>query len=185
MSSVSEVFKVFPEIHLQDYVLRQVRNSDAIDLVEYLSDDDVNKYIPEESIARTLIRAEAEIKYMKNLFNYKQSMYWVIANKHDDKIIGSCGFNYWNKDHRRAEISYDLAKDYWGRGVMSQAVAAILKFGFEKMNLQRIEATITPCNLKSIKLLEKQGFIQEGLLRQHKMLHGKFTDAIIVAILNK
>ena len=182
--STSTVFKEFPVINLQNFSLRQVRYSDANDFVEYLSQDEVNIYIPEESIPRTLSRAEDEIKYMKSLFNYKQSIYWVIAKNEDDKIIGSCGFNYWNKDHKRAEISYDLAYKYWGKGIMTQAVSEVLQFGFKKMNLKRIEATITPTNTKSINLLKKQGFEQEGLLRKHKILHGRFTDAIIMSLLN-
>lgn len=185
MNLTSNIFKKFPILEINEFVLRQIRTSDTIELINYLNDKDVNKYIPEESIPRTIEDAESEVKYMKEMFRCGYSIYWVIAKKSDDKIIGSCGFNYWNQSHKRAEISYDLGKEFWSKGIMSGTIKRILQFGFEEMQLNRIEATTTPCNLSSLKLLKKNGFEKEGVLRQHKILNGKFYDAVMLSLLNK
>lgn len=181
---MSEIFNNFPVFNLERFVLRQPRKSDSGAFVEYLNNDEVNFYIPEESIARTILRAEEEITYLRNMYNYKHSLYWVIATHKEDKVIGSCGFNYWNRYHKRAEISYDLSREYWSNGIMSNALDKIIDFSFNKMELKRIEAAVTPCNHRSIKLLQGKGFKTEGIMKNHKVLNGIFTDAIMMALIS-
>lgn len=178
------VFEQFPVLDVNDTIyLRQVTHHDAADYLAYLADPDVNRYVPKECLPRTMADAINEVQYNLDLFRYKRSIFWVIARHSDHKLIGSCGFNYWNRDHARAEISYDLAKSYWGKGLMTQAVQAILGFGFVQMGLNRIEATATPTNLASLNVLKKVGFKKEGTLREQKLLHGKFHDAVILSLL--
>jgi ribosomal-protein-alanine N-acetyltransferase len=112
-------------------------------------------------------------------------VFWAIARKDDSKLIGSCGFNYWNRDHSRGEISYDLAKQYWRKGIMSQVVKSVLGFAFTQMQMHRVEATVTPTNLGSLGVLRKAGFKKEGILREQKLLHGKFYDAVMLSLLQK
>ncbi len=184
--SVLTVFDSFPIINVSDdYVLRQITHADADEYFEYMSDEDVIKYVPEECIPRNLQRVKEEIDYNLDLYRYRRSIYWALARKDNNKLIGSCGFNYWNRDHKRTEISYDLSKKYWGRGIMSQTVSAVLGFAFSRMELHRIEATVTPTNQASLHVLKKMGFQKEGVLREQKLLHGKFHDAIILSLLAK
>ena len=184
--SAAAVFHKFPILQVDDeLILRQISHDDLEDYFEYLSDDQVLKYVPEECIPRTLERAKEEINYNLDLFRYKRSIYWAIARKSDNKLIGSCGFNYWNRDHARTEISYDLCRKYWGNGIMTRVARSVLGFAFTQMNLHRVEATVTPTNIGSLKVLRKLGFKKEGLLREQKLLHGKFHDAIILSLLQK
>jgi len=184
--SAAEVFHSFPILHVDDeLILRQVNYNDLNDYFEYLSDEKVLTYVPEECIPRTLERAKEEIDYNLDLFRYKRSIYWAIARKSDNKLIGSCGFNYWNRDHARTEISYDLSRKYWGQGIMTRVARAVLGFGFTRMELHRVEATVTPANIGSLKVLRKLGFKKEGILREQKLLHGKFNDAVILSLLQK
>lgn len=185
MSSELAVFNKFPIIELDDLVLRQISYDDIQDYYDYLSDEEVIRYVPEECIPRNIDRAKEEIDYTLDLFRYKRSVYWAIAQQKDNKLIGSIGFNYWNRDHARAEISYDLAKRFWGKGVMTKAVKAVLGFGYVQMNLHRIEATVTPTNHGSLRVLQKLNFKKEGVLREQKLLHGKFHDAIILSLLKQ
>lgn len=177
------IFKEFPDISLGDIILRQITYHDAEQYLKYVSDPDVHRYIPSECLPQNLEQAKAEIDYQRNLFAYKRCFYWAIAISETNELIGSCGFNYWNRDHNRGEISYDLAKPYWGQGITTRACHAILTFGFETMLLKRIEATATPANHASVAVLKKLGFQQEGVLRQQKLLHGQYHDAIIFSIL--
>jgi len=184
--SVLSVFDKFPVIEVNDeYVLRQITHNDAEAYLEYMQDEDVIRYVPEECIPRNEKRVKEEIDYSIDLYRYKRSIYWALARRDNNRLIGSCGFNYWNRDHARTEISYDLHKKYWGKGIMSQTVKAVLAFGFSRMDLHRVEATVTPTNKASFRLLRKMGFQKEGVLREQKLLHGKFHDAIILSLLQK
>ncbi len=184
--SVERIFNSFPVINInENLVLRQITYDDCNEYYDYMKDEDVIRYVPEECIPRSLERVKEEIDYNLDLFRYRRSIYWVIALKENNRLIGSCGFNYWNRDHRRGEISYDLNKNYWGQGIMSEAIKAILGFAFSQMELHRVEATVTPTNKASINVLKKAGFQKEGILREQKLLHGKFEDAIIMSLLQR
>lgn len=181
-----ELFNQFPVIELSDkYYMRDYRMSDKKDYFDYLHDDEVIEYIPEECIPRTMERAAEEIHYMMELFNQRRSIYWAIALKKNDRLIGSCGFNYWSRDHQRAEISYDLSKEFWGKGIITEAVKKTCAYGFVQMNLNRIEATVVPKNKGSVRVLEKTGFQKEGILREQKLLHGTFKDSAIYSFIKK
>lgn len=184
--SAAEVFSSFPVLYVDDdLVLRQITHNDVEDYFAYLSDEEVLTYVPEECIPRTLERAKEEIDYNLDLFRYKRSIYWAIAKRDDNKLIGSCGFNYWNRDHSRTEISYDLSRKYWGKGIMTRVAKSVLGFAFTRMELHRVEATVTPSNYASLKVLRKLGFKKEGILREQKLLHGKFHDAVILSLLQR
>ncbi len=183
---VTDVFNSFPVINVDnDLILRQVTYDDINDYFEYMSSEEVIKYVPEECIPRNLDRAKEEIDYNLDLYRYRRSIYWALALKDGNKLIGSCGFNYWNRDHSRAEISYDLSHKYWGKGIMSRTVKSVLGFAFTRMELRRVEATVTPSNFGSLKVLRKMGFKKEGILREQKLLHGKFNDAVMLSLLQK
>lgn len=180
------IFQQFPVLDVNDqFYLRQMTYDDAPDYLAYLSDPEVNRYVPSECLPTTLEAAKNEIQYNLDLFRFKRSIFWAIASKETNQFLGSCGFNYWNRDHWRGEISYDLAKPYWGKGVMTQVVRSVLGFAFTQMQMHRVEATATPTNLASLGVLKKVGFKKEGVLREQKLLHGKFYDAVILSLLQK
>ncbi|NIW38715.1 MAG: GNAT family N-acetyltransferase, partial [Gemmatimonadetes bacterium] len=77
---------------------------------------------------------------------------------------------------RQAEIGYDLAHRHWGRGLMTEALRPMLRFGFEEMDLHRIEAGVTVGNEASARVLEKLGFREEGLLRRGGYWKGAYHD---------
>ncbi len=68
---------------------------------------------------------------------------------------------------------------------MTRVARSVIAFGFTRMELHRIEATVTPSNVGSFKVLRKIGFKKEGILREQKLLHGKFNDAIMLSLLQK
>jgi RimJ/RimL family protein N-acetyltransferase len=68
----------------------------------------------------------------------------------------------------RADVGFELSKEYWGKGLASEALEAVINYGFEQLNLQRIQALIEPPNDSSQKLVERKGFIKEGLLRNYE-----------------
>ena len=105
--------------------------------------------------------------------------------KADHELMGTCGYYDWNKTVRRAEIGYDLNPTYWGRGIMTEALHAVLKHGFEEMDLNRIQAIIDSKNTRSMKLVKRLGFKKEGVLRQRSFFNGEFRDDVCFSLLKR
>jgi ribosomal-protein-alanine N-acetyltransferase len=107
-----------------------------------------------------------------------------LLDRHTGAHLGGCGFHTWYPRHRRAEIGYNLLSESQMRqGLMSEAVKVILNYGFETMNLNRVEACIGKNNAASISLVKKFGFIQEGNLREHYNKDGELQDSLIFSLL--
>jgi [ribosomal protein S5]-alanine N-acetyltransferase len=124
-------------------------------------------------------------KYRQNLTTYNKKMvnFQMILTQ-TDTIIGHCGFHTWYTDHRRAEIGYALNADaVKQKGFMSEALAPVIAYGFQTMQLHRIEAFIGPDNIASLKLVEHLGFQREGHLKEHYFKKGKMEDSLIYALL--
>jgi ribosomal-protein-alanine N-acetyltransferase len=100
-------------------------------------------------------------------------------------LVGACGLVNWEAEHARAEVGFVLSREYWGRGLMSEAVRAILRFGFERMNLNRIEARCIAENAASARVMEKAGMVYEGTLCQREYIKGAYRDIKLYAILKK
>ena len=124
-------------------------------------------------------------KYKKGLSTHnKKFLYHQLIDKKTNKIIGWCGFHTWYTDHNRAEIGYGLFDDnFKSKGIMSEAIALIVNYGFNTMNLERIEAFVSPNNTPSIKLLKRLKFKKEGLLKNHYFHNNTMEDDIIFALL--
>jgi RimJ/RimL family protein N-acetyltransferase len=97
-----------------------------------------------------------------------------------ERLIGGIGFVELIQGHR-AEIGYWLGKPYWGRGVMTAAVSAACQHAFARWHLVRITAHVFSFNTPSARVLEKNGFECEGLLRKHYLKNGQFLDARLYA----
>lgn len=126
-------------------------------------------------------------KYRKGLSTFNKSFsYFQIIDKKTEKIIGWCGFHTWYLDHDRAEIGYGLYDEHFrGKGIMTEAMKPIIHYGFHKMNLNRIEAFISPNNNASLRLIEKFGFAQEGLLSEHYQKDGIMEDSAVFSLLQR
>ncbi len=98
--------------------------------------------------------------------------------------IGWCGYHTWYTDHDRAELGYVMEnKAYRQRGLMGEALELIIRYGFEKMNLNRIEAFTFYENIASTKLLLRFGFQKEGVMREHYVANGIAEDSVIYSLL--
>jgi ribosomal-protein-alanine N-acetyltransferase len=177
------IFQEFPVIALNKVNLRELKKSDTKDFYDYITHDKVKKYLSDQEIPKDLLGAEEEVKYWANLFVHMRSIYWGIATKNENKLIGTAGFNNWNRVHGRAEISYDLNYNYWNQGIMTEVVIGITKFAFEILGVNRCQATVVIDNIGSIKVLEKAGYVCEGKLRNYNILHGEIVDSFMYSII--
>jgi [ribosomal protein S5]-alanine N-acetyltransferase len=172
----------FPTIETERLLLREVTTEDTHDMFTYLSDQEVVKHMGLEPY-QTANDILEEIEWYQSIYKEGTGIRWGITLKDSGKVIGSFGFLNMKPRHYRAEIGYELSKEFWGKGIASEALEAVVKYGFQNFRLERIEAIIEPANLASIKLVEKKGFIREGLLRHYEYTCGKFDDLYMYSIL--
>ena len=99
-------------------------------------------------------------------------------------LIGSAGFYDWDPKIRSAEFGYDLRPEHWGRGLMAEALAAILEFAFGRLGLNRAQIVLMPRNRRSRRLAERLGFTEEGTLREHDLdERGELCDDVVFSLL--
>jgi [ribosomal protein S5]-alanine N-acetyltransferase len=104
--------------------------------------------------------------------------FFLLINKENNLPIGECGFHTWNKTHHRADIFYSLRNDAdKQKGLMTEALQAVLNYGFTELNLHRIQALVADYNIPSVKLIMRFGFTKEGTLREDYVVDGKHEDS--------
>lgn len=178
------VFDEFPVITTERLLLREITPGDANEIFAIYSSDAAMKYFGKDTF-KTIDQAQEMIERVRKGFRDREGIRWGISFKGSDKLIGSGGFWRLVKPHFRAEIGYDLHPDYWGKGLMSEAVKAMIEFGFGKMNLHSVEANTDPENAASARLLEKNGFVKEGIFRESYYYNGVFLDSHIYSLIKK
>ncbi len=102
---------------------------------------------------------------------------------YEGQWVGSIGFHYWDKTNRKDTIGYWLAEPFQGKGIMTDSVRALIKYGFEEMNLNRIEILCAVQNTKSRAIPKRLGFHLEGTCRQNEWLYDHFIDAASYSLL--
>jgi len=124
-------------------------------------------------------------RHRKGVTTFNKSfLNFLILDKGSKKVLGSCGYHTWYTEHARAEIGYALYDEaYKGQGIMKEAMPPIIRFGFEVMGLNRIEAFIGPENEPSLRLVKRLGFTEEGRLRAHYYKNGRMEDSVVFSLL--
>jgi ribosomal-protein-alanine N-acetyltransferase len=174
----------FPELETDRLLLREIVPADAGDLFRIFSDAETMEFW--SCRPYTSVQQACElIECMAQDRRCGSALHWGISLKGDSRLIGKCGYNEWRKVHRRGDVSYILARDFWGRGAVTEALSAVLDFGFDQMDLHSIEAGVTPGNVGSTKMLEKLGFQLEGHLRESYWAEDRFVDSLIFSLLQK
>lgn len=168
-------YQKFPLIDLNDIILRELTDEDAEDYFQYMNKPAMLPFLAQNNIPSTVELALDEVRYWSSLFHNKRSFYWAIALKDTNQLIGTAGFNTISQIHSRAEISYDLDFNYWGKGIMLKAIKGILRFA-DYTGIVRTQATVIIDNVRSINTLERCGFIKEGLLKKYEFVNKQHKD---------
>lgn len=178
-------FDTFPILDTPRLILREVVASDAEAMLQIRGDIRVTRLNSGKPIV-ALSEAHELIEKARLAFEDKRRIDWGIATRtKPEKLIGRCGYNYWLRQDRRASIGYDLGYAYWGKGIMTEAVGAMVQFGFEQMGLNRIEADTDAENFGSMRVLEKVGFTREGVQHEQYFEWDEFHDLVLFALLRK
>jgi [ribosomal protein S5]-alanine N-acetyltransferase len=174
----------FPLLNTERLVLREIVLSDAEDLYRIFSDEESMRYWSSRPFT-SVRQAEKLVESMAQAALRETGIHWGISLRDDPRLIGKCGYNEWRKAHRRGDISYIIDRQQWGKGIVSEALCAVLDYGFERMNLHSIEAGVTPGNDGSTRMLQRLGFNLEGHLKESFLVEDVFVDSLIYSLLKK
>ena len=170
-----------PTIELDGVRLRPLRMADAAALYAYLADPVVTELTSYPVVSAPMVQAMIE-RFM-NRWTAGELSKWGVAVQRDDELVGTCGFNEWSQVHRWAELAFDLAQAHWGKGLMRQAVTAVLRWTFRQDQVDRVHAFVRVDNRRSERLLVRRGFVREGCLRSYRVCRGQPHDFHIYSLL--
>ena len=181
-TKVGEALRDLPTLETDRLILRKMTPNDAEAVFAYASDPEVTRYVSWET-HRSIEDSRTFLDFATSKYESGGEPEWGIVYKGDHRFVGTCGIVSWEPYHARAELGYALSRDYWGRGLMAEAVGAMISFGFERMNLNRMEARCIAENVASARVMEKAGMLYEGMLRQRELIKGEHRDIMIYSIL--
>ena len=162
--------------------IRPVEVSDAINIFDYRSDSETNKY--QGWIPETINDVHTFISKISSEINIADTWYqFVIEETENSKIIGDLGIHF--IEDQQAEVGCTLSKEYHGKGYATEALKSVINYLFSQLNKHRIIASIDPDNISSIGLVERLGFRKEAHFKESLFLNGEWVDDIVYAILQK
>lgn len=174
---------VFP-IETDRLLLRQVQPGDLDAVYAYQSLPEVARYCMWEPRTREQV-AERMSRWiaMDGQGQDSEGITYAITLKSDNSMIGDAGLMFRDREARQAELGYVLHPDYFGQGYTSEAVAAVMQIGFEKLNMHRLFARCDARNIGSWKVMEKLGMKREAHFKEHAIFKGGWDDEFYYGIL--
>ena len=175
----------FPILETERLVLREIVAADADALFAIHGDASLMQWFGVDPVkdlagAEKLVALFASWRAMPN-----PGTRWGIQLKDETDLSGSCGLFAWNRAWRKCTLGYELAAHAQGKGLMHEALLAVLDWGFANMELNRIEAQVHPENAPSIRSVARLGFRKEGLLRELGYWRGQYHDMLQYSLLRK
>lgn len=177
----SKLSSKLPTLEGERIILRKMLFDDAQDMYEYSSNPDVPKYLtwyPHPDIEYTM----AYLRYVSQKYRTGDIFDWAVVDKKSGKMIGTCGFARIDYPNDSAEIGYVLNPNFQRKGIAAEAASLVIKFGFEMLELERIEARYMVENTPSRKVMEKCGMTFEGVRRSGAKVKDIYRDLGICAI---
>src|SRR6476660_6872490 len=163
-------FTPFPVLETQRLILRRLTTADAPGVFRLRSNPETMKYVP-RPLAVSIDDALAHIALIDEKINANTGINWAITLKGQREFIGIIGNFRIEPENYRAEIGYMLLPEFSGKGIVSEAIASAVRYGFDEMKLHSIEAIIDPGNIASARVLEKNNFIKEAHLRENEFFN--------------
>ncbi len=175
---------VFPTLTTERLTLREVDPADARDLLVFRGDPEVQRFNsrPMTDISEVL----TVIDTLRKWYLAQKSIHWGITRHEDQRVIGLVSLHGLDRYHQRGALGYDLAREFWGQGIASEATRAVVRFAFKQLGLNRLEASTIADNYRSVDLLERLGFQHEGTRREHSLEDdGLFHSSAIYGLLRR
>ncbi len=168
---------VFPTITTERLILREITEADLEWYMRHFSLPEIVDSTGFPGPKDMAVAREELESYILKPFRESTGIRWGITLKGSDELIGSCGFYKWEHEpHRRIEVGYDLHPVHWGKGIMKEAMKAVIDYGFVNMGLNRISLMAFSFNKRSTAFARRMGFVREGVLRENAFFRGRFYD---------
>lgn len=166
-----------------DIYLDQPKKKDRENLILYLTDKEIYNNTLRLPYPYTRKDADWWIKYVRENKRKAGMLLNFAIRTNKKKLIGGISYHMkYGLNSHKDEIGYWLAREYWNKGIMTSVVGSFCRYGFDSLELVRIEATVFEQNLSSCRVLEKCGFVYEGTLNKYYLKNGNFLDARLYAI---
>ncbi len=179
---ICKIFSNMPELDTARLLLRPMRVSDAEDMFCYARRQDVTEFLlwsPHPSMQYTA----DYLRYLQRRYALGEFYDWAVVEKASGRMIGTCGFTRFDLPHNGGELGYVLNPDYHGMGYGTEAATRVLRFGFEKLCLHRVEAKFMQGNDASLRVMEKLGMTLEGYRRDGMYVKGQYRTVGVCSIL--
>lgn len=184
MEPLSLCFDPFPVLETPRLRLRRYTSDDAADLFSFRSNALAMHFVP-RPLQQSVNDALKMISEIDENINANISIAWAIELTERAQVIGSVSFHRIEKEHHRGELGYMIHPDHWGKGLVTEAAAAAVHYGFTGIGFHSIEAIIDPDNVASANVLEKLRFTKEAHFRENFMDKGRFTDTAVYSKLKR
>lgn len=169
----------FPIIKTERLLLRQFIASDLENVYKGLSDPEIIKYYGVSY--KTLEDTKAQMQFFVDLEKEGTGIWWAVCSLDNKTFYGAGGLNSLNKVHKKAEIGFWLLTEFWGQGIMTEVMPIICNYGFDNLELHRIEGLVETDNLTCKKAMKKLDFKLEGTMKDCEVKNGKFISLEIYA----
>ncbi len=180
--TITRIFRHIPRLRTERLLLRRIEREDAPDVYSYASLAEVTRFLlwdPHPSLAYS----KAYVDYLQSVYREGSFYDWGVTLLESGRLIGTCGFTSFDFENHSAQIGYVLHTDQHGKGLATEAVGAVLDFGFRKLKLQRIEGRYMEENLASRRVMEKNRMRFEGILRNAVCVRGEYVNVGVCSIL--
>ena len=172
---LSQIFNNLPTLRTKRLILRKLLYSDQKDIFNYAKNPRVAEHVLWEA-HKTEFDTIQFLNMVYEAYNHCKAAPWGIQLKDSSEIIGTAGFVDFNEDSKCAEVGYALSEDFWGQGIITEAVSSVIEFGFLEMGLNSITARCKPKNEASIRVLEKCSFKFIESVENHLEVKGRLED---------
>lgn len=173
-----------PTLHTDRLRLRPFTGADADALYAMHSDAHVLRYWDAPPWTERA-RAERFLTACGQLAEEGTGARLAMERASDGGFLGWCSLTRWNPDYRSASLGYCLTEEAWGHGHATEAARALLQWGFDTLDLNRVQAETDTRNVASARVLEKLGFVREGTLREDCVVNGEVSDSWVYGLLRR
>ena len=170
----------FPILKTERLLLRQFADTDLENVFKGLSHPKVIKYYGVNY--QTLEATKEQMTFFADLEKNGTGIWWAVCSIDNKTFYGAGGLNSLNKEHKKAEIGFWLISDFWGKGIMKEAMPLICNYGFNNLGLHRIEGIVETENVNCKNAMAKLNFQYEGTMKECEVKNGKFISLDIYAM---
>jgi len=173
-----------PRLVTSRLVLRRLTVEDADAMFAFVRDPRITEFVSWEAHA-SIERTVLYLMTVETAYRESDLQEWGVTTRRGGRLVGTCGFARVDLDHARAELGYTIGRRYWGRGYATEAAAEVMRYGFEALDLHRVEAQCAVGNAASERVLVKLGMSCEAVLAERASIRGRFCDVKMFARLRR